>query len=637
MRRIVSKLKFLRGLFRLSLLMLVALSLRAQNIVLNPGFESGAGNWFAWGSASISAATAQFHSGARAGWARNRVNAYDGIAQSVLGRVQTGASYRVSAWVRLESGASQRVQLTMQKVDGSGTSYEAVAVGAADSSGWTQLIGGYTLKPTGTVTALNLYVEGPPAGIGLYVDDVSAEAYDWKTRANGRIEQIRKRDVAVTLLDPQGRPLSGAAIEIRQTRNAFAFGSAINGNISNPKYAAFFRSNFEWAVLENESKWPANEPQRNSITYTEADRMVNFCRSNNIAMRGHCLFWEVDQYVQPWVKALPDTDLRAAMTNRIKSAMTHFKGVFSHWDVNNEMLHGGFYTNRLGAGIRPWMFAQAHAQDTNATLFVNDYEVVSGSRTEEYKQQIRALIASNAPVGGIGAQGHFGAVIDPVLTETRLDSLAELNLPIWITEYDSLNTNAAVRADNLEVLYRTAFSKKAVDGILMWGFWAGAHWRGAAAAIVNLDWTTNAAGLRYQALRAEWRTSTNGVSGSDGRYGFRGFHGEYEIIVTPTNGAPTTRRISVEPGEGPQPITLSIHESGARPYLNQAGRAPLADAIEFQLIGDAAKKVSIEASASLTTPNWLSVTNFTNSFGTIWFTNAIATGAGGRFYRATQN
>jgi hypothetical protein len=63
-----------------------------------------------------------------------------------------------------------------------------------------------------------------------------------------------------------------------------------------------------------------------------------------------------------------------------------------------------------------------------------------------------------------------------------------------------------VRADNLETLYRMALSKPAVDGIMMWGFWAGSHWRGSNAAIVNLDWTLNASVQRYQSLLAEWTT-----------------------------------------------------------------------------------------------------------------------------------
>ena len=181
-----------------------------------------------------------------------------------------------------------------------------------------------------------------------------------------------------------------------------------------------------------------------------------------------------------------------------------------------------------------------------------------GNETDAYKQQIQSLMASNAPVDGIGAQGHFGAVIDPLMTETRLDSLAELGLPIWITEYDSVNEDESIRADNLETLYRLAFSKPAVEGVLMWGFWAGSHWRGSNAAIVNLDWTLNAAGQRYRSLMDEWTTRTNGTSGAGGAFDFRGVHGATRSRSHRRAGSPRWRTFSLDPGEGTSELTLVL-------------------------------------------------------------------------------
>jgi hypothetical protein len=51
----------------------------------------------------------------------------------------------------------------------------------------------------------------------------------------------------------------------------------------------------------------------------------------------------------------------------------------------------------------------------------------------------------------------------------------KLGLPIWITGYDSFNPDENIRADNLETSCRFAFSKQSVEGVLMWGFWAGSR------------------------------------------------------------------------------------------------------------------------------------------------------------------
>src|SRR6478736_5610316 len=265
---------------------LMVLSCAAQNLAQNPGFESGTSGWSGWGPVTFSSSTVVPHTGTRSALVQNRTATWNGIAQSVLGVLQPTNTYRISAWVRLVSGGNQPVQLTIQKDDGGGTSYAAVANGTANSTGWTQLSGGYTLAVNGPLTALNLYVEGPAAGVDLYADDFVVELYDWKSQANARIEQIRKRDVRLLIVDAAGNPVPGTGINLKQTRQHFAFGSAINNNIANPNYAAFFKTNFEWAVMENESKWYYNEPTQGAVTYTVANSLTNFCYTNGITMRG---------------------------------------------------------------------------------------------------------------------------------------------------------------------------------------------------------------------------------------------------------------------------------------------------------------------------------------------------------------
>jgi endo-1,4-beta-xylanase len=384
--------------------------------------------------------------------------------------------------------------------------------------------------------------------------------------------------------------------------------------------------------MENESKWYYNEPTQGNVTYAVANSITNFCYTNGIRLRGHTIFWAVDTSVQQWVKNLSDANLRVALTNRLNSVVNHFKGAFAHWDVNNEMLHGNYFGQRLGGWVNPWMFQHARSLDPDVRLFVNDYNVVAGNETDAYKQQILGLIASNAPVNGIGAQGHFGNTINPLLTETRLDSLAELGLPIWISEYDSVNADEFARADNLEIAYRLAFSKSAVEGVLMWGFWAGSHWRGSDAAIVNQNWTLNEAGRRYQGLLAEWTTITNGVTDATGAFEFRGFHGSYDVVLTPPGGQSTLRRITLNPGAGTEEFILIAHPSGARPALHNA--VATAGAFRFQLTGDAGVSYTIQTSTNLASSNWVTLTNLTNPTGTAWFTNPQPAYIPQRFFRA---
>jgi hypothetical protein len=165
---------FLQAVLVIGFVLPAGLAVAQQNLVVNPGFETGdTTGWFAFGAPTISAETSQVHSGTYAAQVSNRTQTYEGIAQSFLGVLQAGQTYNVTLWLRLASGTNQTMQLTMQKTDGGGTTYAAVVQGSVSSTGWTEFSGQYTYSPTGAVTGLNLYAEIPSSSnVSFYIDDV---------------------------------------------------------------------------------------------------------------------------------------------------------------------------------------------------------------------------------------------------------------------------------------------------------------------------------------------------------------------------------------------------------------------------------------------------------------------------------
>jgi GH35 family endo-1,4-beta-xylanase len=401
----------------------------------------------------------------------------------------------------------------------------------------------------------------------------SSAVADWKSDANDAIERLRKRDATLTVTGADGKAIAGAMIQIQQARQAFPFGSAISAAfLRNPQWQESFKSHFNYAVFENETKWYSNERAPGRISYRDADALLAWCDANSIPARGHCIFWEANQGPPGWVKPLKGDEMRQAIERRINDVVPHFKGRFTHWDVNNEMLHGRLFADTLGDEIRPWMFKRTRELDPKVKLFVNDYNILSvdqsfkETQTDAYVQQIRTLIEQGAPIDGIGIQGHLWH--EDILAHTevikqRLDKIAALRLPIWITEFDVADADDNVRADKLELVYRTAYSHPAVEGIIMWVYWAGNSWRGENAALMKRDWTPTAEGLRYEQLMKEWSTSASVQTDAEGRSRFRGFHGQYTATIHIPGREPITQTFTLQPGDEPQPITLTA----ARPSM----------------------------------------------------------------------
>jgi endo-1,4-beta-xylanase len=529
-----------------------------ENLHPNPGFENGTiDGWYPFcEECSLEAVTDMPRTGDYSGYISERNEEWNGPGVDLFPLCEDGETYKVSMWVKLANSSSENMKATVKKVDGDGENYEIVATMDVTSSGWTEMSGYFTLDVVGTLEELVYYLEDVPVDVTYYVDDaqVIRQSGDWLADANTRIEEIRKRDVNLEIRDSGGSVVNSGSIEVRQISHHFAFGSALAKEVnSNATYADFFKNNFEWAVFENEAKWYDNEPSQGNVSYATPDQMYDFCEQNNIKVRGHCIFWAVEDYVQDWIMNLSTQQLQSAVESRLESVVNHYKGKFLHWDVNNEMLHGSFFADRLGDSIRAWMFKETNRLDPECMLFVNDYNVVSFGETDLYISQILELLDQGAPIHGIGVQCHFEDEIFPYTIYDRLDKLATAcQLPIWCTEFDAENADESIRADLYETFYRVAFSHPAVEGIIMWGFWAGRHWKGADAAIVDQDWTVNLAGQRYFDLMDEWTTEMSGTI-SGGEFTFRGFHGEYEVIAGGEVG-----NFYLEPGTGAADITVNL-------------------------------------------------------------------------------
>ncbi len=397
---------------------------------------------------------------------------------------------------------------------------------------------------------------------------VASAAADWKKEANARITRLRQREARVRVVNEQGEPAVGVGVAIRQTRQAFPFGAAMSqALLRNEQYAEFFKNHFNWAVFGNESKWYSNEGAQGREDYRAADALLTWCEQNQIPVRGHCIFWEPKKWQPRWVQELSGDALRQAVERRLENAVTHYGQRFIHWDVNNEMLHGSFYKDGLGESIWPWMFKRTHELNPEAKLFVNEFNILSVDKdfdevqTDEYVASIRRLLDQGAPIHGVGIQGHIWSediLANPGVLTERLDKVATLKLPIWITEFDIADDDETSCANKLEVVYRAAYSHPAVEGITMWVFWAGDSWRGPNAGLARRDWTLNEAGRRYVALMKEWSSQVAARTNPEGLMAFRGFHGDYEATVTPKDGQSTKASFSLEKGSGPQEITIRL-------------------------------------------------------------------------------
>jgi GH35 family endo-1,4-beta-xylanase len=349
---------------------------------------------------------------------------------------------------------------------------------------------------------------------------------------------------------------AGAKVSVEQVRHEFWFGATLPTGVftgrTSPediaKFKEIFTSHFNAAVIEGAFKWHEMEPARGQVNYAVVDRMLAWADQQGIPVRGHCIFWGVPNRVQDWVKGLTDDELRLTMQQRARSIGARYRDRFAEYDLNNEMIHANYYEQRLGPEFIKRMALWVKDGDANAKLFVNDYDILTGKRLDDYVKHIRGLLDMGTPIAGIGVQGHLhGDTFDAAALQSALDELAKFNLPIRVTEFNFPGQRSKyytgdrkaqltpeeerAKADNLQQYFRICFAHPAVTGIMMWGFWEGANWI-PQSSLYKRDWSPTPAAEAYRDLvMKQWWTRWTGTAGADGKVTLRAFYGRHRVTV----------------------------------------------------------------------------------------------------------
>ncbi len=387
----------------------------------------------------------------------------------------------------------------------------------------------------------------------------------WREGAAKRIDKHRKGDLAVVVTDQLGQPLKGVTVKVEMTRHAFGFGAAVTAYLltedsaDGRRYRKIVEDWFSKVVFENDLKWGPWQlgqtvPKEHRFSMHRKNEAIKWLHQRKIPIRGHWLCHNVLDRIPPAEKLAGQPDkLLSAIKTHVDAEARTLRGRIAEWDAINHLVGWGKSTSDvIGEDGLVEVLRAARAADPNAAIYVNEGQVLTGgkeladTRREAYSQRIQRLLKAGAPIDGIGFMGHFteGNLTGMEKVYAILDDYAKLNRRLQITELDVDSTDEDLQADYYRDILTIAFSHPKVDGVVMWGFWAGKHWK-PNAALINKDWTLKPAGTAWRNLvLGTWWTRDTLVTDAAGKAGVRGFLGSYRVTVRGSGGA--TKTVEVE-------------------------------------------------------------------------------------------
>ena len=252
-----------------------------------------------------------------------------------------------------------------------------------------------------------------------------------------------------------------------------------NVDYGNEKYYTLWNQ----ITCENETKWSSVQGSgQNSWNWNDA--AYNYAKQHNFPFKFHTLVWG-SQFPE-WVKSLSVQDRYNAIINWLDGVKRHYPDL-EMIDVVNEAVEGHqqdthYISEALGGAGETgydWIinaFELAYERWPDAILIYNDFNTFQWN-TDQFIDLVRTVRDAGAPIDAYGCQSHDLTDIslsDLQNTDKRIQD--ELQMPMYITEYDIGLTDDTKQAQKYQEQIPYLWERSYCAGITLWGYIYGATW-----------------------------------------------------------------------------------------------------------------------------------------------------------------
>ncbi|WP_373550052.1 endo-1,4-beta-xylanase [Haliscomenobacter sp.] len=497
----------------------------------NNGFEThdtGSNTFSSWtyynrengSSFGVTMDTSKVYSGSNALVARTATNTLSYQLQMASPSFYTlsGGTYRFKIWIKADSANVNTIQFSLRNA-ASPFNSEAQYTTSASTIGkeWMQVT--YEFKAFSPRSLVTLNLGGSVANT-YYIDEVCLEV------------------------------VCGTSYSAPATQVPIASGkSKFLGNVYAGHALPDFEKYFNQVTPENSGKWASVEVQRDSFNWTALDQARQFAKNQNFPFRFHVMVWGAQQ--PAWLENLPQAEQVEEIKEWFAAVSTRYSGENApeYLEVVNEPLNQPpFYKAALSslntelntaAGEYDWIVnafklgRQYFSAQTK--LMINEYGIENTPGLNGRYADIIRLLKVDGLVDVVGMQGHtfstrkYGGTYTALNNnlKSNLDNLAQLGLPIQITELDiegdmyfdangePQDGGTTAQKDSFQLseyqrIFDIYWNHPSVIGITLWG-WRPGLWQNDAAAYL-LDPCTGQERPALQWLNTAIRASSPPVN-----------------------------------------------------------------------------------------------------------------------------
>jgi len=225
--------------------------------------------------------------------------------------------------------------------------------------------------------------------------------------------------------------------------------------------------------------------------FEPADKLLQFCTTNWIGLRGHCVIW--NEWVPQWVRNMTLAERRLFFDGYIEDVVGRYVGKLQSWDIVNEPFWPG---HKAPGGYRlgPWYdafgtdyvrraFERAGTVDKATKFVLNEAQTERDDALglavrEGLLKLVTELKDFGVRLDVVGLQGHLQPKYkhDPARFADFVHKLSELGVDIYITEFDvrddtfpdDIHARDELVAKTAEAFLDNVLQVPAVKAVIAW-------------------------------------------------------------------------------------------------------------------------------------------------------------------------
>ncbi len=381
----------------------------------------------------------------------------------------------------------------------------------------------------------------------------------WVQQQDHRIEEHRKGNIRIIVLDGQGKAVPNAQVHLAMQRHDFPFGVRLDAGSFKDEEPTGHQQRI-WPLLnsiaiEELAERVQLDARQQDPAWEQIDAMLRWSRQRGLSVRWGSTASSDLSRLPAWVPQETNQKLVDALENHIDQLAGRVGGSISQWDVLTGLPDQTYLQQRLGQGIVRRLFAQAQARSPHTPRLIRFNDTLAGPRLTQMVQTLGELRDAQVPLTGVAMDFKLGGNVAYVSLERSMEWIGRLGLPVSVVNLEVGGPTPSAAAINLETTLRTLFSYPFIQGVWFNGIAADQVIDPSSAFIDDMQIITPPGELLQRLVGKLWWTDEILTADNLGNVRHRAFAGAYRIHAAWPGGQAQTAAY-LRPGKHTQLVIV---------------------------------------------------------------------------------